>query len=181
MANDVIGFPHSLTGDVLYALVRDDEGDVWNGSTFEAYSTSNLGTYDLALTEQGTASQYYTFVFPSAIGAGIYYITVYDRAGGSPAEGDLTIATGETEWTGSVIVAQTGDSFGKWTTAITESYATVGAPPTPEQALLMILQDLQERSFSDTTKTNKKLDGIATAMTLTLDDADNPTSITRAT
>jgi hypothetical protein len=68
-----------------------------------------------------------------------------------------------------------------WTTAMTESYAADGATMTPAQALYMIKQMMQEMVISGTTMTVKKLDGTTTAMTLTLNDATNPTSITRAT
>lgn len=65
-------------------------------------------------------------------------------------------------------------------TALTESYAADGAAPTLSQALFQIQQFLMERAISTTTMTIKKLDGTTTAMTLTLDDANSPTSITRA-
>ncbi len=71
--------------------------------------------------------------------------------------------------------------FAKGTVAVTESYAAANAAPTPVQALLAILQKLYERSVSGTTETIKKLDGSTTAATETLDDATNPTSVTRAT
>lgn len=67
------------------------------------------------------------------------------------------------------------------TTAMTEAYAADGVAPTVSQALFAIQQFLQERSTATTTVTVKKLDGSATAMTFTLDDATTPTSITRAT
>jgi len=67
------------------------------------------------------------------------------------------------------------------TTAMTEAYAADGAAPTVAQALFAIQQFLQERSVSDTTITVKKLDGSTTAMTLTINNAATPTSITRAT
>lgn len=67
------------------------------------------------------------------------------------------------------------------TTALTEAYAADGAAPTLAQAIFAIQQMLQERSISSTTLTVKKLDGSTTAMTFTLDDANSPTSITRAT
>lgn len=68
-----------------------------------------------------------------------------------------------------------------WTTAMTESYAADGATMTPAEALYMMKQMMQEMAISGTTMTVKKLDGTTTAMTLTLNDATNPTSITRAT
>jgi len=67
------------------------------------------------------------------------------------------------------------------TTQMTESYAADGVAPTIAQALMMIQQILTELSISGTTGTIKKLDGSTTAATLTLDDATDPTSITRAT
>lgn len=68
-----------------------------------------------------------------------------------------------------------------WTTALTESYAADGSPPTPAQALFLIMQRLTEFAISGTTVTVKKLDGSTTAATLTLDSDSAPTSSTRAT
>lgn len=67
------------------------------------------------------------------------------------------------------------------TTTLTESYAADGAEATAAQMLYMIQQAITEFAISDITKTIKKLDGETTAATETLDDASNPTSITRAT
>lgn len=67
------------------------------------------------------------------------------------------------------------------TDTIPDSYAADGAHPTIAQAILAIQQFLQERAVSGTTVTVKKPDGSTSAMTFTLDDGTNPTSITRAT
>lgn len=67
------------------------------------------------------------------------------------------------------------------TTALTESYASDGATGTLSQLLYMIHANVSEFEISGTTKTVRQLDGSTTAMTYTLDDATNPTSITRAT
>jgi hypothetical protein len=64
---------------------------------------------------------------------------------------------------------------------LTEDYSTVGGAPTLEQALMGILQRLIEHATVGTTVTVNRLDGVTPAMTLTLDDAVNPTSSTRAT
>lgn len=69
----------------------------------------------------------------------------------------------------------------KGTVAMTEAYAADGAAPTPQQAFFMIWALLAERSISGTTLTAKKLDGVTSAMTFTLDSATTPTSQTRAT
>lgn len=66
-------------------------------------------------------------------------------------------------------------------TAITEAYATDAAAATPAQLLYMIWSMLAEKSVSGTTLTAKQVNGITTAMTFTLNDASNPTSLTRAT
>lgn len=65
--------------------------------------------------------------------------------------------------------------------ALTEGYSADGAAPTLQQALMMVLQMLTEFAISGTTLTVRRLDGTTTAMTFTLNDATNPSSITRAT
>lgn len=86
----------------VYALIRDPVGDIWNGSSFETYVTANLGTYDIPMSEQGTASGFYEAAFPTSIGAAIhgapYGVSVYRRIGGSPSEGDPIIGSGNIEW-----------------------------------------------------------------------------------
>lgn len=76
---------------------------IWNTSlgAFEAYVTANYGDYDIAATEQGTASAYYTGTFPSTIVAGVYSITAHAQVGGSPAETDPVVAAGDYQWNGS--------------------------------------------------------------------------------
>ena len=66
------------------------------------------------------------------------------------------------------------------TTQMTESYNSDGSAPTVAQALHLIISYLMERNVSGTTVTAKKLDGSTTAATFTLDDAGEPTSVTRA-
>lgn len=101
-----IQLPHSATGDTLYALVRNTVGQVWStvGSSFGAYATANLADYDIAMTEQGTASRFYVGNFPAAA-AGSYGVTVYKRAGGAPAEGDTLVGSGTVEWNGTSVIA----------------------------------------------------------------------------
>ena len=67
-----------------------------------------------------------------------------------------------------------------WTTALTESYSTDGSTMTGAQALYQIWAMLAEVNVSSTTVTASKLDGTTTAMTFTINDATNPTDITRA-
>ena len=65
--------------------------------------------------------------------------------------------------------------------AMPDSIPADGTIPTPIQALYMTIQYLNERSVSGTTVTVKKADGSTSLYTLTLSDATDPTSITRAT
>ena len=64
-------------------------------------------------------------------------------------------------------------------TQMTEGYAADGVAPTMEQALFFLLSALTEFSILGTIITAKKLDGVTTAATFTLNDPTNPTSRTR--
>ena len=65
-------------------------------------------------------------------------------------------------------------------TALADVYAAHGVAPTLQQAIMWIHQSLDDFAISSTTRTVRKLDDTA-AGTGTLDDATNPTSLTRAT
>ena len=66
------------------------------------------------------------------------------------------------------------------TTQMTESYAADTVAPTLAQSLFSLLANLREFAITGTTVTAKKLDKSTTAETYTLNDAENPTSRTRA-
>ncbi len=91
-----------LTAKTVYFLLRNSVGQIWNGAAFEAYVTANYANYDIAGTEQGTASGYYVGNMP-AVAAGIYYLVAKEQTGGSPAETDISIGAGEINWTGTVV------------------------------------------------------------------------------
>lgn len=103
---------------------------------------------------------------PTNITAGV--ITTVTNLTNAPTAGDLT-ATMKTSVTAAALA-----------TAMAESYAADGATNTVAQALYMILGLLGEHAIATTHKTVKKLDGSTTAGVFDLDDATNPTSITRA-
>jgi len=67
------------------------------------------------------------------------------------------------------------------TSQITEAYRANGAAPTVAQFISEVLAHLGEATISGTTKTIKQFDHSTGAATFTLDDATNPSSITRAT
>lgn len=101
-----------ITGVTVYAQVWNSIGQIWNtaSSAFQAYNTANIADYDIALTEQGTASGKYIGDMP-ALSAGLYGIEAFRRAGGSPAETDIPVAVGAITWNGSVAVGQVGVLF----------------------------------------------------------------------
>lgn len=91
----------------LYAQVRQGKqaNQIWNTSgtpAFETYATANIADYDIALTEQGTGSNFYSGNFPTGITTpGLYLITIHEQAGGGPAESDTILSLGELHWNGS--------------------------------------------------------------------------------
>lgn len=66
------------------------------------------------------------------------------------------------------------------TATVPDSIPADGDRPTVQQAAYMIVQTLTEFAISGTTITVKKPDGSTTLFTITMDDATDPTSATRA-
>lgn len=96
MSNELRAF--SSSGSVLYAVLLNGSGSVWNGSTFESLQSGNWGTYDVALTE--VVAGIYFGDMPS-VAAGNYNYVVYEQAGGSPAATDSLVGGGSLAWDGS--------------------------------------------------------------------------------
>ena len=92
------------SGKNLYAVVRNSSGQVWHiiNQTFEAWGAGghDADDYDISLT--GDDGDRYVGSFDTNIGAGIYTVAVFERAGASPADSDDVIGSGEIIWTGSV-------------------------------------------------------------------------------
>lgn len=105
MANE-LQIPWTATGKTLYCVLRNAVGQavIASSGVVETYQTANLDNYDIPLTEQGTASQYYVGNIPAGLTAGVYFATVYERAGATPAEGDTFRGSGPVEWDGSALV-----------------------------------------------------------------------------
>lgn len=89
--------------------------------------------------------------------------------------------TGYNGGAGQVVVDSVTGTLSDLTTAIADSVPADGSLPSIRQALYMITQFLLEKSVSGTTVTVKKADGSTTLLTLTINDANSPTSITRTT
>lgn len=89
------------TAATVYALVRNKNGLIWNGSAFEVYLTANYASYVIQLVEQGVASGYYTGTFPTTIIPGVYNIVAMLQTGGSPLETDRGLGEETFQWNGS--------------------------------------------------------------------------------
>jgi len=102
-----IQLAHSSTAVTLYAIARSSVGTVVKTSdgTLVSYVTANLANYTISITEQGTASRYYAGAMPASVAAGVYGVTIYQQAGGSPAEGDPVAGAGNIEWDGTAAVS----------------------------------------------------------------------------
>lgn len=88
------------SGATVYALIRNRNGAVWNGSAFVTYASVDYSTYEVALTEQGT-SGFYAGTFPAGItSGGVYSIVAKQQTGGAVAETDPTISVGDIQWDG---------------------------------------------------------------------------------
>ena len=92
----------TTAGTNVYVVLRNPSGQVWNGSAFVTFADANIATYAIALTQQGTASGYYSGDFPTTITTPCLYNAVaYKRSGGSPAVSDTALASGNIQWNGS--------------------------------------------------------------------------------
>lgn len=91
------------SGNTLYAVVRDVEGNVWyvSGQAFEAWGSDghDADDYDIALS--GKDGDRYVGNFDSNVPAGRYSIQVFLQAGANPADTDDLLTGGQITWTGS--------------------------------------------------------------------------------
>ena len=116
-----------VTGSVLYAVLVNAVGAVWNGSAFDATpTTAEWTSYDIALSEDSTTGQYRGPM--PAVAAGRYSYRVYKRLGGAGTElpTDPMVWAGEGDWSGTAWVYQSGDVFGAGTSAEAIAAALVG-------------------------------------------------------
>lgn len=166
-----------------------DGSNGWYSGTFDATDTATVGILEVEVTVAGALPVFKTyyvveeniydayFAASAAAGTDIAAILV-DTAEIGAAGAGLTDLGGMSTTMKAQVNTEVDSAF---TTQMADSVSTDGTIATREQALYMILQLLTEFAISSTTMTVKKVDGSTSLMTLTLDDATNPTSITRAT
>lgn len=87
------------TGAPLYTQVEGGTG-VWNGTAYVPFANADWPTYATATDETPAGSGRYVCQFPVASPAGNYSWSVYLRAGGTPAVGDVAIGQGSGYWDG---------------------------------------------------------------------------------
>ncbi len=101
MANELT---HNYLINVNVYAIRfnlDENPFLTDGSSSEAWST--VGDYDVIMAETSVnASMHYVADFDASgnIAAGSYSVTIYERAGGAPANADKAIAQGIIYWDG---------------------------------------------------------------------------------
>jgi len=162
-----------------------------NGDNIQVIGSDAAGAEwcDIIINIQTTARQADDLAFPTVSGrsldisaageAGIDWAnigsptTAQDLSGTTVGEVEALGATAEIE-----VLAQVEAALDS---AVADSVPADGSRPSVRQALLMITRMLMEASVVGTTLTVTKEDGTTSSMTFTLNDATNPTSITRAT
>lgn len=101
MANEILLDYDS--GNTLYAFIRNAAGQIWYpaGQDFEDYGSGghDADDYDIALTDKD--GNRYVGDFDTDIPAGRYSVQVFLQQGGSPAEDDELIGSGQIVWTAS--------------------------------------------------------------------------------
>ncbi|QDU61247.1 hypothetical protein Pan216_21010 [Planctomycetes bacterium Pan216] len=101
------------TGETAYVVIEridgSDSGKVWDAGSeaLDTYDSSDIDDYDIAATEEGTASGRYAVTVPSSLPGGRYRIIWRIRAGGSPTESDSPFWEETIDWDGSNIVGLT--------------------------------------------------------------------------
>lgn len=144
MAGELQFSNSAFTGDTLYAHLFNASGQVYDtvGANFEAFVDAQVANYDIAMTEQGTASGLFTGTMPG-VAAGVYSFTVRQQAGGGPAVTDPDLASGEIHWDGSAEV----DRFNP--TADTVDVGLVEGVDATDQIRDAILDDATRFSGAD--------------------------------
>jgi len=91
------------SGNILYAVIRNDAGQVWHvaGQAFESWGASGhtADDYDIALTD--SSGSHYLGSFDGNIPGGSYSIQVFRRLGVNPADTDPLVSSRQILWTGS--------------------------------------------------------------------------------
>ncbi len=100
MANEIQA--DSVSGGTLYAVIRNDAGQVWRtaGQVFENWGTDGHAAADYAIGLTDKSGSRHVGDFDPNIPAGDYSIQVFVQAGAAPADTDTLVGSQEIVWTG---------------------------------------------------------------------------------
>jgi hypothetical protein len=157
---------------------------VWDESS-AGHNTA--GTMGQKLNAAGGATDPLTNTVPGAYAAGTAGFVLGNLSSDAASIAAIKTKTDQLTFTTPNVVDASGGASATaiaaavLNTAMTEGYAADGSPATLAQMQYMLwAAAAAEKVISGTTMTVKKLDGTSTAMTFTLNDPTNPTSITRS-
>jgi len=100
----ILSVAYVQSGLTVYAVIKDQSGNWFNGTSFETYNASDWATYAQAATEQSGSGNYQITV-PAALTNANYSATFYSQSGGSPAITDITNVIGSLNFTVSNVPA----------------------------------------------------------------------------
>lgn len=122
--------------DSVYAIIRlTSNGQVWNGSSLEAFSDANIDDYDISLSSQG--GDLYAANFPSGLATGVEYrIIYYEKTGALPTITDLLLTSEEGIWDGTNLVKSLSSSISSTSTTVFGDLTLLYATSDDVQALL---------------------------------------------
>ncbi len=166
------------TGLNLYFCCFQKSGDVFltGGASDEAWGTGGRIAADYAeiMTETAAGSRHYKGSIAGGVGAGIYDIVVYHRAGGTPVNADLVIGKGEIFWDGTAEITMNNISVADILAGVVEGTVTL------EQLGRLIISVLACKTSGGGTTIIKfrNLADTKNRVTETVDSDGNRTSIT---
>lgn len=90
------------SGNTLYLIVRDREGNVWypDGQVFESWGTDGRTAEDYCLSLIDKSGSLYIGDFDNNIAAGTYIVQIFLQGGVDPADGDNLVESREFVWSG---------------------------------------------------------------------------------
>lgn len=179
-ATDGSAFTDSVTVYVTGDAGTQAVGSVGGGAC--THEGNGYHTYAPAQAETDYDLIAFTFVGAGAVPATVQVFTGFPQTGDGyaligAAGAGLTALPWNAAWDAEV-QSEVADAL---EAAIADSIPADGAMPSVKQALYMIAQRLTEAGIVGTTMTIYKPDGTTPLYTLTLGDATNPTTMTRAT
>lgn len=165
-----------VSGNTWYAFIRNADSEIWDGVTFETYSSGSWDDYVVDMVEQ-VGSGYYSAIFPAGItDPGKYHITIHQVIDSLPANGDYVVGQIEIDWNGTSIEQGVGSVIKNEVL----SELSPGIPPsapTMEQAVMLLYMALKNKRTS--TGTEAKIYNNSGIIVTKASQADDGTTFTK--